>query len=75
MTFYRGVWCPYCNLDLQAAGRFAAITALGAQLVAISPDYTQRPIPRSSCRYSRDADDRLGLKQAKGALPMFDSTK
>jgi peroxiredoxin len=38
VTFYRGVWCPYCNMDLQAIE--AALPELqlrGAQLVAISP--------------------------------------
>ena len=38
VTFYRGVWCPYCNMDLQAIEAAAAeIRALGASLVAISP--------------------------------------
>jgi peroxiredoxin len=37
VTFYRGVWCPYCNMDLQAIEASAAdIRALGASLVAIS---------------------------------------
>ncbi|MBV9078789.1 MAG: AhpC/TSA family protein [Methylobacteriaceae bacterium] len=38
ISFYRGVWCPYCNMELQAleAAR-AAIEAAGATLVAISP--------------------------------------
>lgn len=37
VTFYRGVWCPYCNFDLQAleAAR-PAIEARGARLIAIS---------------------------------------
>ena len=38
VTFYRGVWCPYCNMDLQAIQ--AALPELqqrGAKLVAISP--------------------------------------
>lgn len=38
VTFYRGVWCPYCNLDLQALE--AALPELekrDARLVAISP--------------------------------------
>jgi peroxiredoxin len=37
VSFYRGVWCPYCNLELQAleAAR-ADIEARGASLVAIS---------------------------------------
>ena len=38
ITFYRGVWCPYCNMDLQALEDAAdEIRALGASLVAISP--------------------------------------
>jgi peroxiredoxin len=38
LTFYRGVWCPYCNMDLQALREaLPAITERGAQLVAISP--------------------------------------
>jgi len=38
IVFYRGGWCPYCNLqlhDLQA--HLSEIKALGANLVAISP--------------------------------------
>jgi peroxiredoxin len=38
VTFYRGVWCPYCNMDLQAIEEAAdEIRSLGASLVAISP--------------------------------------
>jgi len=38
VTFYRGSWCPYCNLQLRALqARLADIKALGAELVAISP--------------------------------------
>jgi peroxiredoxin len=38
LTFYRGIWCPYCNMDLQAIEAAAQeIRALGASLVAISP--------------------------------------
>ncbi|BAU88772.1 alkyl hydroperoxide reductase [Methylorubrum populi] len=37
-TFYRGVWCPYCNYDLQALEEVRPeIEARGASLVAISP--------------------------------------
>ena len=38
LTFYRGVWCPYCNFDLAAleAAR-GEIEARGARLVAVSP--------------------------------------
>jgi peroxiredoxin len=38
VSFYRGVWCPYCNLELQALQEaLPEITARGANLVAISP--------------------------------------
>lgn len=38
VTFYRGSWCPYCNIQLKAMqSRLADIHALGAKLVAISP--------------------------------------
>jgi peroxiredoxin len=39
VSFYRGAWCPYCNLELAALkGRLAEIEALGARLVAITPE-------------------------------------
>ena len=38
VTFYRGGWCPYCNLQLRAyQAALPAMMALGARLVAISP--------------------------------------
>lgn len=38
LTFYRGGWCPYCNLELRAYQReLPAIEAAGGQLVAVSP--------------------------------------
>jgi len=39
ITFYRGSWCPYCNLQLRALqSRLSDIHELGAELVAISPE-------------------------------------
>ena len=38
VTFYRGSWCPFCDLQLRAyQGALGAIHELGAELVAISP--------------------------------------
>ncbi|MFF4398227.1 peroxiredoxin-like family protein [Streptomyces sp. NPDC001480] len=38
LTFYRGAWCPYCNLALRALQQHHdAIVAQGARLVAVSP--------------------------------------
>lgn len=38
VTFYRGEWCPYCNLQLRAYQQILPqIRELGASLVAVSP--------------------------------------
>lgn len=38
LSFYRGVWCPYCNLELQALQAvLPEISARGARLAAVSP--------------------------------------
>ncbi len=38
VTFYRGGWCPYCNIQLRAyQAAVPQMAALGASLVAISP--------------------------------------
>ena len=39
LTFYRGGWCPYCNIALRALqSQFPEIKRLGASLAAISPE-------------------------------------
>lgn len=46
LVFYRGNWCPYCNVQLRAYNQaLAGFKAFGATLVAISPqtpDLTSR---------------------------------
>jgi peroxiredoxin len=38
LTFYRGSWCPYCNLQLKAYREIVGeLEQAGAQLVAVSP--------------------------------------
>ncbi len=38
LSFYRGQWCPYCNLELRALQQIVPeIQSLGASLVAVSP--------------------------------------
>ena len=38
VSFYRGVWCPYCNMELQALqATLPEFRKLGGSLVAISP--------------------------------------
>lgn len=39
LKFYRGGWCPYCNLELRAYQQsLPELRSLGAQLVAVSPE-------------------------------------
>jgi peroxiredoxin len=39
INFYRGAWCPYCNLELRAYQELLPrIREVGANLVAISPE-------------------------------------
>lgn len=41
VAFFRGSWCPYCNLELKALqGNLRQITDRNATLVAISPQTT-----------------------------------
>jgi peroxiredoxin len=55
LSFYRGVWCPYCNMDLQALqAELPAIEARGANLVAVSPQ-----TPPNSRRSQRE--NKLGF--------------
>ena len=38
ISFYRGGWCPYCNIELRGLQRvLPAMKVLGASLLAISP--------------------------------------
>ena len=39
ISFYRGGWCPYCNMELRGLQKYLPqITELGAKLIAISPE-------------------------------------
>ena len=65
VTFYRGVWCPYCNMELQAIEEaLPEITARGARVVAISPQTA--PNSRKSARQNKLAFPILS--DAQGAV-------
>jgi peroxiredoxin len=49
ITFYRGSWCPYCNLELRAyQNNLEVIQSHSAQVVAISPE-----LPDSSLSHTK----------------------
>ncbi len=38
INFYRGAWCPYCNLELKALqNSLSELNSLNARLIAVSP--------------------------------------
>jgi len=70
LVFYRGGWCPYCNLQLKAyQGILPEIAAAGATLVAISterPDNTLSTVERNALA-TELIDDRTSLSGASNA--------
>jgi peroxiredoxin len=72
LIFYRGEWCPYCNLQLRTfQAHLDQIAALGAQLVAVSPqtpDHSLSMAERNELEFLVLSDvganviDRYGLK-------------
>jgi peroxiredoxin len=55
VTFYRGMWCPYCSLQLRAYQKILPeIIRLGASLLAISPqspDKSQATLLKNFLQY------------------------
>lgn len=61
VTFYRGVWCPYCNMELQALQTaLPDIRQAGANVVAISPQVA--------------ANSRKSVRQNKLEFPILSDT-
>ncbi|BHH85589.1 peroxiredoxin-like family protein [Desulforhopalus sp. 52FAK] len=73
VTFYRGGWCPYCNLELRAYQEVLdKITAAGANLVAISPelpDASLTTIEKNELQFTVLSDP--GAKYAKSLGIVF----
>ena len=54
LSFYRGSWCPFCNLELNALqAMLPEIKACGARLIAVSPE-----LPDNSLSHA----EKLGLE-------------
>ena len=55
LSFYRGAWCPFCNIELRALQQaLPEIHRLGAELVAISPekpDYSMPLVEREKLQF------------------------
>lgn len=72
LTFYRGDWCPYCNLTLRAyQAVLPQITALGAALVAVSPqdaDHSQLTISNKELTFPVLSDRGNGVARQFGLV-------
>lgn len=46
MTWYRGSWCPYCNIALQSYQQnLSKIQAAGGQFIALTPELPDNSLP------------------------------
>ncbi len=66
ISFYRGGWCPYCNIELQALQKaLPEFKNLGANLIAITPETPDNSLSTSEknkIEFSviSDVDNKLG---------------
>lgn len=72
VSFYRGTWCPYCNLELAALqAQLADFRAAGAQLVAISPqtpDHSMTMAQKHALQYPVLSDTGNALARQLGIV-------
>jgi peroxiredoxin len=70
LVFYRGQWCPYCNLELRAFQKaLPQLKALGASLVAVSPqtpDHSIGMAEKNELTYPVLSDVGLNVARAYG---------
>lgn len=65
LVFYRGGWCPYCNLQLSALGQAEKeLLTFGYQIIAISPDAPKK----LKVTGEKDKVNYLLLSDSKGEL-------
>jgi peroxiredoxin len=72
VTFYRGGWCPFCDLQLRAyQGVLSQIHDLGAELVAISPqtpDYALSDVEKKQLTFPVLTDKGNGVARKFGLV-------
>jgi peroxiredoxin len=72
LAFYRGGWCPFCDLQLRAYERvLPQVHDLGAELVAISPqrpDYALSDVEQKQLTFPVLADKANGVAREYGLV-------
>lgn len=75
VTFYRGGWCPFCNLELKAyQAVLSRVAAAGASMVAISPekpDDTVSTVEKNALSFPVLSDVGHGVGRAFGIVYAF----
>lgn len=70
VVFYRGGWCPYCNLELRAYQQaLPEIERLGARVVAVSPetpDHSLSTAEKNALAFTVLSDEAGRLSDALG---------
>lgn len=79
LVFYRGGWCPYCNLQLSELRKLGPdLTKHGFQLLAISPDRAEeigKTLEKGDIDFTLASDNRALALQAFGiAFHVDDAT-
>ncbi|MFC9255526.1 peroxiredoxin-like family protein [Amycolatopsis thailandensis] len=83
VVFYRGAWCPYCNLALRAYQQelLPELENLGVKLVAVSPQLPDGSLSTNDLAFTvlSDVDNELGralgitFRQDPELKPTFDA--
>jgi len=78
LVFYRGGWCPYCNLQLgQLQTVEASLLKLGYQVLAVSPDTPaelSKSIGKNGLKYTLLSDSTMMAARALGIAFRVDDT-
>lgn len=79
LVFYRGGWCPYCNLQLAALREIEPkLEALGYQLIAVTPDSpaaiqaSLKDTKGAAITYTLLSDSQFNLSSAFGVAYYLD---
>ncbi|WKK86248.2 peroxiredoxin-like family protein [Marivirga arenosa] len=70
LTFYRGVWCPYCNTDIANLNQYTdEMNGLNATMLGISPQlpiYNQKIISQEHLNFDLLTDNHNSIAEAFG---------
>lgn len=72
LLFYRGGWCPYCNMELQSYQRsLSKFKELGTTLIALSPEKpenAQATADANGLNFSVGTDENLSIARSFGLV-------